>query len=673
MQVKLEIQHKIQNLLHEIWSIFRQAGTTDQGEIITSLATFLTNGKAEAYPEDIRPHKPRNRYNIDDQLVPLLKDLHELVDVGTLFDRYMLFYSQLKSKNNMYPIPRHITDFMVKLLQVQEKDAFADFTCGTGGFLVNQYRRNNLQQGETIGIEISPDWIGLTVANAILHDIPAGHTHFYAGNALHLCNTDPWLRAHNFDCIAMAPPFGLTIDEDLAKTWTDDSDGRACEDIFTRLALRKLKSGGKAALIVPVGLTYKEPRGMPKLRKVLLQNYTIQAVISLPENVLTPFSPYPVCILFISNDRPTGEQQIWFFKVQRDGYTAGLNRDLLMEPKQTPGDNDLPLAEEVLLLDDSVMQPIASLNFAVDTGISVTSVVREADPAIHEQLFHGIVLKVGADARIHSIRLFSVAQAMAQQHYLLITASREERETTYTVLSLTLEPTIEIFAKQNEVRAYLQKVYGQEKTGDLPKGQHIYQDGLPQQRIAIAQDGRLLGVTLASSQIEAPSFWLQPERYIPLPEVAFSTDSPVKVLSKIQQDQQLIIHYVDHLLGQLEVRAVTDKVLPPQVRSVSESQIQSLGKEQQGIWELIKQKTVVERQKDEKKHYALYFTLDQLYKDERLSLQSKLHLQQTLDLFVRMGLLIPVLIKLPGQEKTYACYRQATALDIATFPERLDT
>lgn len=675
MQLTPEIQHEIQNLLEEIWSVFRRAGTTNQREIVSSLATLLTNGKAEAFNEDIRPHKPRNRYNVDDELIPLLNRASEKIDIGTFFDRYILFYGQLKEENSAYPIPRHIIDFMVKLLPIEAANSFADFTCGTGGFLVNQYRRENLRQSDTVGIEISPDWIRLAVANAILHNMSVEHTHFYPGNALRICSTDPELKDRYFDRIAMAPPFGITIDDELARTWTDGSNGRASEDLFTRLSLKKLKPGGWAALIVPVGLTYRETRSMPMLRSTLLQDYTIHAVISLPENALAPIAPGPVCILLIRNEPPAEAHQILFFKAQKDGYPAGLNRDLLTEPKLTPDSNDLPLAEEAVLLQDSVLLSIPTVNPQISTGISFAYIALENDPISREKQLHGVVIQVDESTMLHSIRLLSITQADTEQTHLLIEASGDEQVISYTVLPLPRElpdaDSIRVFMERSAANEHLRQLYGQEKIENVPKGLRIFQDGLPMQKIVIAQDGRLLGITQPRSRIEAPNYWLQPERYIPLPEVTFATDSPVKLLDKLQKDQSLIARYVNSLLGQLEVKPITNQELPPSLyNGLNTSLIKSLGPEQQAIWEIIE--TLTELQADEEKCYALYFVPGQLYNERGLSDKSKLHVQQTLDLFVRIGLLVHVLVKLPEKDFPITCYRRVTGLDIATFPERLD-
>ena len=672
MQLTPEIEHEIQNLLEEIWSVFKRAGTTDQREIVASLATLLTNGKAEAFPEDVRPQKPRNRYNVDDQIIPLLNRASEKIDIGTFFDRYILFYGQLKEENSAYPIPRHIIDFMVKLLSIEAANSFADFTCGTGGFLVNWYRQENLRKGDTVGIEISPDWIRLAVANAILHGMSAEHTHFYSGNALRICSTDPELRDRHFDRIAMAPPFGLTIDDELARTWTDGSNGRASEDLFTRLAMKKLKLGGWAALIVPVGLTYRETRSMPLLRSTLLQDYTIHAVISLPENALAPFAPGPVCILLIRNEPPAEAHQILFFKAQKDGYPAGLNRDLLTEPKLTPDSNDLPLVEQAVLLQDSALLSIPTANPQMSTGISYAYIELENDPGSGEKQLYGVVIQVGESTTLHSIRLLSITRAGTQQTHLLIEASRDEQRISYTVLPLSRElpgaGSIQVFMERSEANEYLRQLYGQKKIEDVPKGLRIFQDGLPGQKIVIAQDGRLLGITQPRSRIEAPNYWLQPERYILLPEVTFATDSPVKLLDKVQKDQSLIARYVDSLLGQLEVKPIISQELPPSLHNrLNTSLIKSLGPGQQTIWESIE--TLTELQADEGKCYTLYFVPDQLYNESKLS---KLHVQQTLDLFVRIGLLVHVLVKLPEKENPISCYRRVTGLDITTLPERLD-
>lgn len=180
-----------QTLLRKIWSLFSEAQYTDDQEIIEYIAYLLTENQVP--PNDpLRPEKPRNRYGVaENQVRELLKEAGTLLQneggVATFFDCYVIFQStRLKSKST-YPIPRHIIDFMLALLQIEPQHIFADFTCGTGGFLVNRDGSTNHHPGTTFGIEIVPALARIAHANALLHGLQNTRTIPEVGNTFIVC------------------------------------------------------------------------------------------------------------------------------------------------------------------------------------------------------------------------------------------------------------------------------------------------------------------------------------------------------------------------------------------------------------------------------------------------------------------------------------------------------
>jgi hypothetical protein len=681
MTITAETRKEIQELLKEIWSEFRRVGTTNEWEIVESIAERLITGQTEVMPANFRPRSSPNRYSLERDITPLLDRASALAEGrDVLFDRYILFYASLMSKKGdyLYPVPRHLVDFMLKLLQIKPKDSFADFTCGTGGFLVNRDGGKNLQQGLTLGIELSSEAARLAGANAILHGMTQEHTQLRLGDALKVCqpednwlSTDEEVRPRSFDYIAMAPPFGITIEASLATRWTNGESGRNSENIFTRLSLKMLKDKGWAALLVPTGLTYNERRGFPALRKLLLQQCTLRAVISLEQGMLEPFSNERTSILLFQNIPPIADQQPWFFRVEKDGYTSGTGRNLIMEPKRTPGDNDLPLVEEVL-------SPTGNSSFSAatkksnETGLSIASISIRHGEYGNEEQHYGIIIESDEQTAIHSIRRFGSDLPSAGSSHLLITMRRANESPVYTIILLAAQRTdagrvqeqAEAFTDRQKALNKLSNLLQTQNTPDMRQGLQIFKDGRPSQKLVIRYDGRLLGITQPRSVLEQGNWDLQPARYVPLPDEILDTRSPVTILSEIQQSQNLVTRYVDSLLGQLEVRAVVGEELPPRVHAVEDiTMLRALGADQRKVWDVILKQTDTES-------HALYFTPE--YIEEQLhpasdinETSSRIHVQQTLNLLERMGLVSRVLVAGQQGDRPFICYRRITTLDIA--------
>lgn len=317
-----------QTLLRKIWSLFSEAQYTDEQEIIEYIAYLLTENQVT--PNDpLRAEKPRNRYGVaESEVRGLLKDADTLLQneggVATFFDRYIIFQStRIKSKST-YPIPRHIIDFMLALLQIQPEHTFADFTCGTGGFLVNRDGLTNQHPGTTFGIEIIPALARISHANALLHSLQNNRTTIEVGNAFSVCARSPW-HTQIFDRIAMAPPFGETIDAKLAEALLNNVSDRSSDLLFTRLVLQKLAAKGEAIVMVSPGLGYTN--ASHELRKELVEQHTLKAVISLGTNILQPFTAMSVSLLLFANSKPATPQPTWFLDILNDGYPLNPGRE----------------------------------------------------------------------------------------------------------------------------------------------------------------------------------------------------------------------------------------------------------------------------------------------------------------------------------------------------------
>src|SRR6266700_4230289 len=167
------VDEQIERILDEVWSLFNRASILHNRAIIEYIARFLleiegmSSSELELELKDFVPRRPSHLSDsLQEEINGKLDNARILAKgVGTFFDRYVLFHSFDFTQKESYPIPRHIERFMLNILDIRPQDTFADFTCGSGGFLVNRYVTNGTHTGTSVGIDISPEWIRIACAN----------------------------------------------------------------------------------------------------------------------------------------------------------------------------------------------------------------------------------------------------------------------------------------------------------------------------------------------------------------------------------------------------------------------------------------------------------------------------------------------------------------------------
>jgi type I restriction enzyme M protein len=136
-----------------------------------------------------------------------------------------------------------------------------------------------------------------------------------------------------FDVVLANPPFTGNIDKnDIGKTLRLLGTTKT-ELLFVDLILQLLKPGGWAAVIVPEGVLFGSTRAHLALRRKLIEQTQIQAVISLPAGVFQPYTGVKTSILVVLKGGKT--ENVWFYEVSADGETLNAKRD------PDPDHNDL--------------------------------------------------------------------------------------------------------------------------------------------------------------------------------------------------------------------------------------------------------------------------------------------------------------------------------------------
>ncbi|MEF8880127.1 MAG: N-6 DNA methylase [Candidatus Thermoplasmatota archaeon] len=285
---------------------------------------------------DVFQHKmsitnPKTLKKIVDRLDTLSLINTESDIKGDAFEYFLKNSVTVGNDLGEYFTPKHIISFMVKIVNPQFGDKVYDPACGTGGFLIESFKyikryckptkenMKKLREDTIFGGEIT-NTARIAKMNMILTG--DGHTNIKQIDSL----KNP--IKNKYDVILANPPYGTTTDNgDYYQIPSKNGDV-----IFPQHMLKALKENGRMAFIMQEGFFFRSGIDL-KLRKYIIENYRIDAIISLPKGVFLPYTPVKTYILFISNKKPT--KKIWCYKIENDGYElTGLR-------KKIP-ENDIP-------------------------------------------------------------------------------------------------------------------------------------------------------------------------------------------------------------------------------------------------------------------------------------------------------------------------------------------
>lgn len=277
-------------------------------------------------------------------------------------DMYEYLLSKLSSAgtNGQFRTPRHIIDFMVKVVDPKKNETILDPACGTAGFLVAAYRyiageytsdklkkagspramdklsadeKNFLFNHMFTGFDSDEDMIKFGMMNLHLHGLTKSR--LARQNSL----TDTSGMKDKFDVILANPPFSGKIDEESVSE--DLRMGtKATELLFLRFMMDHLSLKGKLAVIVPEGVVFNASKAHAKIRQMLIEK-GLWAVVSLPSGVFNPYAGVKTSLLFIDKEVAKATDELLFIKIENDGFDLGAQR----RPFEN---NDLPVALEVL-------------------------------------------------------------------------------------------------------------------------------------------------------------------------------------------------------------------------------------------------------------------------------------------------------------------------------------
>ncbi len=282
------------------------------------------------------------------KIITGLDDLyeHDIADLdiqGDLYE-YMLGKLATAGQNGQFRTPRHIREMMVELLQPAPDDMICDPACGTAGFLVSasEYIRRNYEDTMTAeqwehfagdaftGFDTDRTMLRISAMNLMLHSI--SHPEIDYNDSVSKQNQ----ISDRFTMCLANPPFKGTVDaESIHDNLKAVTNTKKTELLFLALFLRMLKKGGQCACIVPDGVLFGSSKAHKAIRRELVENHQLRAVISMPSGVFKPYAGVSTAVLVFTKTGAGGTENVWFYDMKADGLSLDDRRSEIAE-------NDIP-------------------------------------------------------------------------------------------------------------------------------------------------------------------------------------------------------------------------------------------------------------------------------------------------------------------------------------------
>lgn len=287
---------------------------------------------------------------------------------GDLYE-YLLSKVATAGTNGQFRTPRHIIDMMVKLMKPTPEDIIVDPAAGSAGFLVSsqQYLRDNhndlffiqglkehFNNNMFYGFDMDRTMLRIGAMNMMLHGVDNPNIEYK--DSLSEANTD----REKFTLVLANPPFKGSLDyEAVSADLLKVTKTKKTELLFLALFLRILKTGGRCASIVPDGVLFGSTGGHKSIRKEIVENHKLEAIISMPSGVFKPYAGVSTAIMIFTKTGTGGTDNVWFYDMKADGYSLDDKRNEIEE-------NDIPdIIERFSNLDKEVDRKRTEQSFFV--------------------------------------------------------------------------------------------------------------------------------------------------------------------------------------------------------------------------------------------------------------------------------------------------------------------
>ncbi|WP_394906084.1 N-6 DNA methylase [uncultured Mesonia sp.] len=295
-----------------------------------------------------------NKPSVLDQVMEKLERI-DMSQQDTKGDIYEYLLSKLEGGGTagQFRTPRHIIKLMVALTNPSLEDVISDPSAGTAGFLVaaKEYIDSHYEETEIDKYRehINKHMFNGTEFDATMLRIASMNLYLHGVEEPNLIDVDAVSKDNTITeehtLVLANPPFKGTIDKDsIAVGLKNVTNTSKTELLFLALILRQLKKGGRAAVIVPDGVLFGGSNAHKNIRKEIIQNHKLDAIISMPSGVFKPYAGVSTAIMMFTKTETGGTDKVWFYDMKADGKSLDDKRNLLIDPDvfeaftQTKGD-----------------------------------------------------------------------------------------------------------------------------------------------------------------------------------------------------------------------------------------------------------------------------------------------------------------------------------------------
>lgn len=280
-----------------------------------------------------------------DEIYAQMEQAHSADVRGDIYE-YLLSKIATAGVNGQFRTPRHIIRMMVELTDPKADDVICDPACGTAGFLVsageylkerrreeiffNREKKEHYMNHMFHGFDMDRTMLRIGAMNMMTHGIDNPFIEYR--DSLSDQNPD----RDKYSLILANPPFKGSLDADIVATdLLKLCKTKKTELLFLALFLKMLKVGGRCACIVPDGVLFGSSKAHKDIRREIVENNRLEAVISMPSGVFKPYAGVSTAVLVFTKTGHGGTDQVWFYDMKADGFSLDDKRSAVKE-------NDIP-------------------------------------------------------------------------------------------------------------------------------------------------------------------------------------------------------------------------------------------------------------------------------------------------------------------------------------------
>ena len=308
------------------------------------------------------------------QVVTLVDGLRlDRSDADTKGDLFEHVLRQIKQAGELgqFRTPRHIIRAIVEIIDPKIGETIYDPAAGTAGFLVAAYNHirlagsspggiqhvefdgkmqtrglgdklsaaqiSALQSKTFFGNDVDPKMIRLATMNLTLRGLP--NVRILLRNVLTTTldaerKAELHLPEDGYHVVLANPPFSGRVDKDRIVDDVKVGTTTATELLFLKYMMDSLRPGGRCGVIVPEGVLFGSTGAHKELRRQLIENNRVEAVLSLPGGVFQPYSGVKTSVLLFRKGGKT--DNVLFLHADNDGYKLDANHDVAVEADDLP-------------------------------------------------------------------------------------------------------------------------------------------------------------------------------------------------------------------------------------------------------------------------------------------------------------------------------------------------